>query len=144
MKAYEKMNQYLANLAVWNVKLHNLHWNVKGMQFLAIHNYTESLYDKVFRYFDDVAERIKMAGLSPLAILSEYLKVADLKEVEVKDYSAEEVLDLLRNDLELMSSLAKSIREIASEEDDYATANMMEDMLGAYEKDLWFIRSMRG
>ena len=27
---YELLNKYVANLAVWNVKLHNLHWNVKG------------------------------------------------------------------------------------------------------------------
>ena len=39
---------YLANLAVWNAKLHNLHWNVVGPAFVQVHEFTESLYDEVF------------------------------------------------------------------------------------------------
>ena len=38
MAIYEKMNEYLSNLAVLNVKLHNLHWNVVGLQFVEITN----------------------------------------------------------------------------------------------------------
>ena len=34
---------YLANLAVWNAKLHNLHWNVVGRAFVQVHEYTEGL-----------------------------------------------------------------------------------------------------
>ena len=33
MKNVQQVNQYLADLSVWNVKLHNLHFNVTGPQF---------------------------------------------------------------------------------------------------------------
>lgn len=46
MMKSEKINVYVATLAVWNVKLHNIHWNVEGHLFKGIHEYTESLYDR--------------------------------------------------------------------------------------------------
>ena len=35
----KKLNTYLANLAVINIKIHNLHWNVVGSQFVAVHEF---------------------------------------------------------------------------------------------------------
>ena len=46
MKNLQQVNQYLADLSVWNVKLHNLHFNVTGPQFKSIHEYLESIYDE--------------------------------------------------------------------------------------------------
>ena len=42
----KKLNTYLANLAVLNIKIHNLHWNIVGSQFVSVHEYLESEYDK--------------------------------------------------------------------------------------------------
>ena len=66
MKKVELLNKYLSNLAVLLIKLHNLHWNVVGQQFMSIHNFTESQYDTYFGYYDDVAEALKMQGQRPL------------------------------------------------------------------------------
>ena len=48
MKDYTKLNQYLSNLAVLNLNLHNIHWNVEGLQFVKVHEFTEQLYDDFF------------------------------------------------------------------------------------------------
>ena len=56
MKHLDLVQKYLANLAVLNVKWHNIHWNVVGKQFLRVHTYTEELYDQLFEDFDAVAE----------------------------------------------------------------------------------------
>ena len=45
-----KLNKYLSNLGVEYIKLHNLHWNVVGIQFKAIHEYLEGLYDGVSEF----------------------------------------------------------------------------------------------
>lgn len=37
----DKLNQNVADLHLIYVKLHNYHWNVKGLQFFQIHNATE-------------------------------------------------------------------------------------------------------
>ena len=73
------MNEYLSNLAVLNVNLHNLHWNVVGVQFVQLHEFTEQLYDEFFEKYDSVAEILKMQGEKPLVKLSDYLKTHQSK-----------------------------------------------------------------
>lgn len=142
MKTFDLLNQYVANLAVWNVKLHNLHWNVVGNEFMPIHNFTEELYDELFVQFDDVAELIKIKNEIPLSTLAEYLKVASLEEVAAKDFSTTEVLEMLKSDLELMKNLSVEIRNLADSKDDFTTVAMFEDYVAFYDKNLWFVSSM--
>ena len=54
-----KSNKYLANVGVNFIKLHNLHWNVVGLQFKAVHEYLESLYDSMSDILDELAELIE-------------------------------------------------------------------------------------
>ena len=79
MKNVAQVNQYLADLSVWNVKLHNLHFNVVGPQFKSIHEYLESVYDVAFDYFDAVAEAVKMAGQFPLVNSKEYAALSKIE-----------------------------------------------------------------
>ncbi|HZJ99169.1 MAG TPA: DNA starvation/stationary phase protection protein [Tissierellaceae bacterium] len=142
MKKNELLNQYVANLAVWNIKLHNLHWNVVGKEFVKIHEFTEEIYDDVFEKFDEVAELLKMKGEMPLSTMAEYLKVASIEEVVAKDFSPREVLEILKADLELMKNLGLEIRNLADEEDDFETVAIFEDYTADYSKNLWFVNSM--
>lgn len=142
MKNLDLLNQYVANLAVWNVKLHNLHWNVVGKDFILVHNFTEELYDDAFAKFDDVAELIKIKNEMPLSTLSEYIKVASIKEIPGKDFNTTEVLEILKSDMELMKTLGVEIRNLADSEDDFATVAMFEDHIGHFSKNLWFVNSM--
>ena len=61
------MNPYLSDLVVFYLKLHDLHWNVKGRQFVEVHKYTESQYEDMASKFDAVAEAIIMAGEAPVS-----------------------------------------------------------------------------
>ena len=73
------LNKYLANLGVEYIKLHNLHWNVVGINFKAIHEYLEGLYDGVSASLDSVAELLKMHDEVPAASLKEYLALSSLE-----------------------------------------------------------------
>lgn len=142
MKNKENLNKYLSNLGILITKTHNLHWNVVGERFKAIHEYTEALYDYYFEKFDEVAETFKMKGEFPLAKVSDYLKHATVKELDSKDFTISEVVASIKEDMELMLADAKKIREVANEEDDFLVANMMEDQIEYFVKQLWFISAM--
>ncbi|MDF1617135.1 Dps family protein [Petrocella sp. FN5] len=144
MKHIEKMNVYLANLSVWNVKLHNLHWNVTGMQFMPLHQFTEAMYDKTFAAYDDVAEHIKIKGFKPLVKVKDYLEVATIEELDYKDFTANEVLDYVGSDIELMRDFAVEIRNLADEESDFTAVGIFEDYIADFEKNLWFLRQIKG
>ena len=62
----ELLNKNLANMQVLYVKLHNYHWNVKGINFKPIHEMTEAYYNYFAEQYDEVAERIVQLGGKPL------------------------------------------------------------------------------
>ncbi|SFH45403.1 starvation-inducible DNA-binding protein [Tindallia magadiensis] len=142
MKDYTKMNEYLSNLAVLNIKLHNVHWNVVGPQFVQIHEYTESVYDDMFEKFDAVAELMKMRDISPLAKMSDYLKHASITELDKDKFNRDEALEIVQKDLEKMKALATDIRNEADENGDFEVVAEFEDHVAGYSKNLWFIKAM--
>ena len=142
MKHLELLQRYLANSAVLNIKLHNVHWNVVGPQFMEIHNFTEAFYDKLFADFDDVAELLKMKQEMPLSTMAEYLVESTIQEIIAKDFSTEEFLEIVKEDMELMKELAVEIRNLADEEGDFETVAIFEEYVAYYSKNLWFIDAM--
>ena len=137
-----KLNTYLANLAVINIKFHNLHWNVVGSQFVSVHEYLESEYDKAGERLDEVAELIRMSGEFPVANIREYLEISTIKEIETsKEISIKETLEIVLSDIKLQKELALQIRKEANETDDFPVANAMEDHIEDYNKQIWFINS---
>ena len=134
---------YLSNLAVLNIKLHNLHWNVVGKNFVQLHEFTEEMYEAVFKQFDDVAELLKMREIYPLASLADYLKHSTLEELPAQNFSDKDVIDILFKDVTSMLKLASEIREEADANHDYTLVAAFEDIIAAYHKTLWFIRAMK-
>lgn len=142
MKHIELLQKYLSNLAVLNIKLHNIHWNVVGSQFMEVHEFTEEIYDKLFEALDEVAELLKMKNEYPLSTLAEYLEKSDIEEIKAKDFSIKESLEIVKKDLESMKALATEIRNIADEEGDFETAAIFEGYVADYSKNIWFLDAM--
>lgn len=136
-----KLNVYLANAGVLYVKLHNMHWNVVGSQFKAVHEYLETIYDGMADVIDEVAETLKMNGEMPLASMKEYLAVATIEELDSRARDVKTVLDTVLADLEAMKAQAEDIRRAADAEDRYDVVGLMEDELGNYNKTIWFLKA---
>lgn len=138
----EKLNNYIANIAVSYIKLHNLHWNVVGPEFKAVHEYLETLYDAMADVLDESAELLKINGQVPLASMQEYLKVATIKELVSQDYSTKEALAIVLEDMKLLKAQASELRAVANESDQFDVANLAEDNLANYNKTIWFLSVM--
>jgi starvation-inducible DNA-binding protein len=139
-----QLNVYLANLAVLNVKLHNLHWNVVGPQFVQLHEFTEKAYDRAFEDYDTVAELLKMRGESPLVSLKDYLAHTTLSELPSKAFTAKELLDIVETDYVALCQQAKVIRQSLDEAGDDTAVMVFDDFIAAYQKDLWFLKALKG
>ena len=119
MMKSEKINVYVATLAVWNVKLHNIHWNVEGHLFKGIHEYTESLYDRAAEQYDETAEILKMRGEMPVATVAESLQASVIEELPSRVFSCCEAVAVVQADMEKVAKLAREIRDEAAEADDF-------------------------
>ena len=135
-------NGYIANVGVAYIKLHNLHWNVVGGQFKAVHEYTESIYDALADVLDEVAEVLKMHGEMPLASMKDYLAAATIDELGSKELSVKDTLDILLADLKTLQAQADAIRTMADADGNYHLVAVMEDNLSNYAKNIWFVSSM--
>ena len=136
------LNPYLSDLVVFYLKLHDLHWNVKGKQFVEVHKYTEARYEDMAAKFDEVAEKIIMHGESPVASMQEYLALASIKELNKGSYRDDEVLKIVLDDLQYLRDKALELRKSFDDAGLFSVVNLLEDHIEGYEKELWFLRSM--
>ncbi len=138
---FEKLNEYLANQQVMYIKLHNLHWYVKGRSFFTLHGKLEELYDQTAQVMDEVAERLLALGGSPVASLKKALALTSVKELEDVPISSDETINSLISDVEYWIRDTKEIVKLAEDDDDGATADQFNGYLAEYQKLLWMLKS---
>lgn len=137
------INQYVADCMVMVVKLHNLHWNTVGLDFLHIHNYTEELYNRFFETYDSFAEVLKIKGEYPFGSMTDYLKVSTLQELQNNKYTIPETINIILEDLDMMLMTAKQLRLLAKEEGDLSCLLLAEDEIQFLEKEKWLLSATK-
>jgi starvation-inducible DNA-binding protein len=142
MNKIEKMSQLVADLNVLNVKFHNLHWNVVGLDFEPVHLLTEASYTDFFNKYDEVAERMKMLGELPPASMKKYLELTNVDELPDQDWTVLETLNKVLDAYKYLRAEFIELRRLADAEDDFATQSMCEDYVGEFDKQIWFVGSM--
>lgn len=133
---------YLANLEAGNVYLHNIHFNVTGHDFKAVHEYIQELYEAFFEMYDAVAELMKMEGDQPAASLKDYVAAMTIEELPNKEITTREGIEHAKTLLEAMRKDAIAIREKGLKDDSFHCVNMMEDHVAFYDKHIWFMSAM--
>ena len=136
-----KTNKYLSNLADEYFKLHNLHWNVVGINFKSTHEYLEVLYDGISKTLDEVAEVLKMNCECPLVSLNEYLENATIEELKCKEVKSDSVFKIVLKDFKDLKQNLEEIRHLALQDDEYEIITLIEDNLREFNKSIWFIES---
>ena len=140
-KLYEKMNMYLANQEISYIKLHNMHWYVKGHNFFTLHAKLEELYHRSAVIIDEVAERLMALGQSPVAHMKKALSLATIKELTDAPISSDDALHGLKADVKQLIDGAKEIADMANEGEDGVTADQFYGYLGEHQKLLWMLDS---
>jgi starvation-inducible DNA-binding protein len=64
-RAIDIMQRRLASLLDLHLTLKHIHWNVVGMNFIAVHEMLDPQVDRVRKMSDEVAERIATMGGEP-------------------------------------------------------------------------------
>jgi starvation-inducible DNA-binding protein len=139
---HNALNVLVADLNVLFVKLHHHHWFVTGPSFFALHAKFEELYDHVNELYDSVAERLITLGGKPASSLKDYLALTTLKDA-TNELSTPEILDDISADFTALAKQFKVVLELAQEEGDEPTADLMITSLAEFEKTLWMLRASK-
>ena len=142
MKYVANMNAYLSDLVIFYLKLHDLHWNVKGMQFVPVHQYSEARYEDMAEKFDEIAELLLQHGEKPVSSIREYLALSSIKELGKDSYRDEEVIRIISEDMAYLKGKAEALRLEADAEGLFDIVAALEDHIAGYQKELWFLSSM--
>ena len=141
----KNVHTYFSNLAIWNVKLHNYHWNVVGKQFMPVHTFTEEVYDNVFEQYDTVAELLKMRGKTPLVTVKDYLAHASIEEKPyTKKVSAEDMVASVVHDYRILRDELVEGIELTGEAGDDCTQDMLIGYKTEIDKNIWMLQAFLG
>lgn len=137
-----KLNNLLSDYQLYYQNLRALHWLVKGPRFIQLHEVYEKYYDEAADVVDEIAERILMIGGKPLHTFQEYLNTSNIKPVEEISDESKGLQVVIDNSEHLLGSF-REILDFAGKIDDEGTSALMSDLIGAAEKRLWMLKSMK-
>ena len=137
-KVAESLQQLLADFQVFYTNLRGFHWNIKGHGFFTLHSKFEEMYDDAAEKVDEIAERILMLGGTPANKFSDYLKVAQIKEVANISCQENAVNNILET-YKVLIAEERKLLALASEAGDEVTVSLMSDYLAGQEKLIWML-----
>lgn len=136
----ESLSKFLASTYTLYLKTQNFHWNVTGTDFYQLHLLFETQYEDLAGATDAIAERIRALGFRAPASFAEYLKLSAIQE-EPKTIKAKDMITQLCADQQLMAREGRALVEVAEQNNDAATADMITGRIEEHEKHAWMLRS---
>ena len=133
------LNVLLADLFALFLKTKNFHWHVSGPHFRDYHLLLDEQATQIFATTDDIAERVRKVGGTTLRSIGH---IGRLQRVLDNDADFVTPLDMLAELREDNKQLAANLREthgICDEQDDVATASMIEVWIDEAERRTWFL-----
>ena len=139
--AIEVLSARLADATAMLLALKQAHWNVKGPNFIAIHELFDGVYERLEPHIDTMAERIKQLDGTANGTAEHVAKTATLKPYPL-DITSE--TDHIKAVVERLRDLGGKVREGIDETDaagEADAADILTAMSRDIDKDLWFIES---
>lgn len=140
VRVAEGLASLLADSYALYLKTQNFHWNVTGHEFYSLHILFEKQYEELVADIDEVAERIRALGLYVDASFSAFKERTAVCE-EHKVRTAKEMIAELVKAHEICIRSARNLSQIAEDENDAATVDLLGRKLNIHEKQAWMLRS---
>lgn len=137
----ETLGRVLANTYSLYLKTHNYHWNVTGPQFASLHAMFETQYTELAAAVDTIAERIRSLGHVAPGSYAAFGKLSEIKDAPEQPPEAMQMIRELAADNEALIRLAEKANDVAEENDDIATGDMMIERMQVHSKAAWMLRA---
>jgi len=135
------LNQQLADTFDLYSQVKQAHWNVKGMQFMELHEYFDELAEIILNYVDMLAERATALGGTAMGTARMAAANTHLPELDADLKTGEEFLRALAERLAAYGKSSRAAIDSTDEVGDMATADMFTEITREIDKQLWFIEA---
>ncbi|WLQ17226.1 DNA starvation/stationary phase protection protein [Hahella aquimaris] len=136
----DKLARVLADTYSLYLYTQYAHWNVRGMNFFALHELFEKQYKELAETIDDIAERMRAIGYKAPGALS---RMAELSTISPKEERTATALikELITAHEGTVASCRKCITA-AQKAEDFATEDLMVNRLASHEQAVWMLGSL--
>jgi starvation-inducible DNA-binding protein len=135
------LNQHVANLLALYSQTKHAHWNVKGSNFIQLHELFDDLATSVLEHLDDTAERAVQLGGVVFGTVKSASENATLPHYPLEAVDGQAHLEALANSYGVYSNLARAAISEATSFEDMDTADLFTEILRAIDKHLWFLEA---
>jgi len=135
------LNQQLADTLDLKMQVKQAHWNVKGMQFIALHELFDTLATTLEGFSDLVAERVTALGGMALGTIRAVAQKSQLPEYDLEAVNGPEHLTALVNRYSQFGAQTRANIDRATELGDADTADLFTEISRQIDKDLWFLEA---
>lgn len=139
--AIDELSQRLVDALVVQLAMKQAHWNVKGPNFIAIHELFDQVYTRIEGHVDSMAERIKMLDGMANGTAEHVAKTTSMKpyplDISTQKGHIEAVCEQLRD---LGGKVRKGI-DVTDNAGEADSADILTAFSRDLDQDLWFVES---
>ncbi len=117
------------------------HWNVKGSNFIALHELFDQIHTEMDNHVDLLAERLVSLGGQAHGTARTAAQHSTLPEYPLDITHSNEHIDALSSALAAFGGAVRTAIDTADESGDQGTADIFTEVSRALDKSLWFVES---
>ncbi len=136
------LNQMLAESYALMAQTHLAHWNVEGPNFYQLHEAFEEQYKDLFEAIDELAERVRALDHYSVGGLKTFAQMTNVPEgPSGASCPARDWISSLVVGHEKVLEHAFKARELAAEQGDAETEDLIIGRIATHQKFLWMLKS---
>ncbi len=135
------LNQQLADAIDLYSQTKQAHWNVKGPQFVSLHQLFDQLAEAVEIDVDTIAERVTALGGVAQGTVRMASAASRLPEFPQETVEGMLSVELLADRYAALAATMRNAIDSATERHDASTADLFTEMARALDKSLWLLEA---
>ena len=140
-KVIELLNAHLANCIDLQTQTKQAHWNVKGPNFIALHELFDKVNGDVEEYVDEIAERAVQLGGVAAGTARMAARHSTLAEYPANTADGRSHVEALSSALAAFGKGARIAIGEANDLGDLDTADLFTEVSRGIDKWLWFVEA---
>lgn len=141
IKSVEPLKARLADCSDLQTQTKQAHWNVKGPNFIALHELFDLINEALQEYVDEIAERTVQLGGVAEGTARMVAKRSSLAEYPAKAIDGRSHAKALSTALAAFGKGARKAIDQANDLGDLDTADLFTEVSRGIDKWLWFVES---